>query len=314
MPDNTVKYTWEQLVDACYTEQSLVQYRSRLRCLDALGCRANYAGLARRVRLAQKIAYSTFTQTVNAVQWDRRRQDKVLMTAEQMAALAFVARGRRETVDVPRARGAITYDLFCALLARLKGIGTCQGLCWGLKMCFSTGLRNSEMKLLRRSQFHVDASGDWILTAEKKHDPHRIKRAGGKALIIKRSVFKKAKSEMDRRMLTMAPDALVCPAWDGLRANQLIQESAAALKWDARLVWDGVHCLRHGVGATACAERGVTADAREILGHSQDAGSERYAQANPSRVHMVELKLCKQKSRAQREAIAAAAAGKRRGR
>jgi hypothetical protein len=66
MTDNTFQFNRAQLVDACYAEPSLVQYRSRLNRLAALGCRASYAGLERRVFLGQKIAFSTFTQTVNA--------------------------------------------------------------------------------------------------------------------------------------------------------------------------------------------------------------------------------------------------------
>jgi hypothetical protein len=132
------------------------------------------------------------------------------------------------------------------------------------------------------------------------------------ALVIQRKVHKKGIHEMNRRLPPMPADALVCPAWNGDYLNKLIQEAAVTLKWDPRLTWDGVHCLRHGVGATARAESGVTAAAREILGHSQDAGSERYAQANAARVDTMAARSLKQTSRAQREAIAAARAGKTR--
>ena len=200
-------------------------------------------------------------------------------------------------------RGSIPQDRFVEMIEWISKINNGRPKCQQInsdklrqaiaymQLTWCTGLRGCQMALIRKKDFSFDpGTGEWSFTVRKIHDPkERLSGRGPSFLTI--SIYRglyAAFSACDVLLNeVIGDDALVCPNYDASFLGGLIKQAAIALEWEEELKFDGVHCLRHGLGETIRDEQGLAA-ARDQLGHSKQrvvvGATGRYVRSNQARV------------------------------
>ena len=105
-------------------------------------------------------------------------------------------------------------------------------------------LRVSQAARLRGGDISQDAAGGVHLTLRQDK---RMKCGSTREFVSVREVVHPAAREIMLTALRAVPHgALIFATVDLAEASLAIKKAAVTLKWPAGLVWDGVHCLRHG--------------------------------------------------------------------
>lgn len=264
------------------------QYKSALKRLDDAGCTHDYVGLKRRFLLKRKgSAYTTLCGYMDAVNWELRSAGRRELNDHQKKHLRDLARGRENLERQPRIRGAITYPLLKQLLEWMREEEAPEDDLWMMRVCWGLALRRSQVQGLMWENVHMMEDDTIEVDLEKIHDPRRLRGAGMRT--ERRRLHQKAaravREQSERRGAARGrAKQRVFTTWNEGRMVRWIKDGARALKWNPRLHWSGIHCLRHGVAAEIFAQTNDLDCVRETTGHEGPVGAGRYARSNMQRM------------------------------
>lgn len=166
-----------------------------------------------------------------------------------VAGFGYLARKEPEQV-----RGAITPQMLEELLMWLRS-GPHRSLEDLVVVSFGVALRGKEAIAIRSGDYVPHFATQRGVLGVLKHISNKgfsAVRSAQPRTVDKDVLDAAADAVLRRRQASTPAGQLLFPAREGNRdqLRRAIKEGAAVLKWDARLVFDGAHCLRHGgVGA-----------------------------------------------------------------
>ena len=187
------------------------------------------------------------------------------------------------------ARGAIDLEKLNELVDYMREAKKPMEMIDAVIVCWSTGLRTSQMSTVRVENFHLnEETGAYTLTLAKIHDPTLWTKRDGKSKIEVRPVELLGSPLITRALRGKTADQPLYPGWQPRAVCMLARACAAARGWPTQLKWDGAHRLRHGVATYVRYTRGMEA-ARGVTGHEGHCVM-RYVRSNRERLEAMGLR------------------------
>ena len=168
---------------------------------------------------------------------------------------------KRQHVNVVSPRGAITADMFEAMLGMLiKERYNHSSVVSGMIFQWGFGLRVGQVRTLTRAQFfNTPQSGQqpatWTYIGPRHKDRSSVSAA------VAPEMHRMAPEVLGRvdAFLAAAPHepGPLFAGHNGREVNAIIKRAAARLGWPKNVKWNGSHCLRHGALVEAGRQGGL---------------------------------------------------------
>ena len=222
-----------------------------------------------------------------AVMWNQRSAGLPVSPADAQYVGYAVEGWKRRHANVVSPRGAITADMFEAMLGMLiKEKHNHGSVVSGMIFQWGFGLRVGQVRTLTRAQFfYTPQSGQqpatWTYIGPRHKDRSSVSAA------VAPEMHRMAPEVLGRvdAFLAAAPHepGPLFAGHNGREVNAIIKRAAARLGWPKNVKWNGSHCLRHGALVEANRHGGLEL-VRARGAHRSTAMQAYYAQEVSQRV------------------------------
>ncbi len=257
------------------------------------GYELSFSGLKASIRAEKPNSSATFRARRAAISDHLLTTGKPGFTDRELRVLNKMIVGRSvATQEEKQARGAITWNLLTVILEELQLRDPRFSLMHrrAIIVCWATGLRTCQMSTVRARMFKQENDGTISLTIPKIHDPKEKSRGGPPKMEDR--VVEAHGTEVLRIFLqcrsgheTLLPVGL----WKPAQINQWIQLAAQARPdvFDPNLLWDGAHCLRHGVATDVLQSTNDVRAVLKVTGQATTQMGRWYGRSTASRLRRV---------------------------
>jgi hypothetical protein len=139
-------------------------------------------------------------------------------------------------------RGAITRDKLMILVKEAKKRGL-EGIADAMRVASGCALRQQDLESLTAASVSLE---EFYVRVPRKD---RILNKVRKGHHDEREIMTRDALRILKRRMMKHPEGALFPNYSRSRINEFIQEIATREGWDPTLMWDGLHCHRHGAAA-----------------------------------------------------------------
>ena len=259
----------------------------------AEGFALTYEGLKASIRAERPLSSASLRAVRAAISDHLLNTGEPGFTDQQHRVINKMIVGRSvATHEEKQARGAITWHLLTVILdelqQRIPRFSQLQRR--AIILCWATGLRTCQMPTVRTRMFTQHDDGTISLTIQKIHDPKEKSRGGPPKMEYR--VVESHGTEILRIFLQCrGSDETLLPAgtWKKNQINEWIQLVTRARPdlFDPNLLWDGAHCLRHGVATEVMQSTNKVSEVLKVTGQAATQMGRWYGRGTAARLRRV---------------------------